>query len=154
VHNERVALSTATILRRGFGKHCPVCGQGNLFRNWLRMQPVCPRCGFHFQRVPGHWLGSWFLNICVAQTVVVLILIIGVASTYPDPPMLVITILTVIGALVAPVLFFPFSRPIWGALDLAMRPLEFDDGVAPGYELADEVDQVRREDDEPGASAA
>ncbi len=61
--------------------------------------------------------------------------------------------LTVIGALVVPLLFFPFSRTIWCAIDLAMRPLEFDEGVAPDFELADEIDRVRREG-EPGSSAA
>jgi len=139
-----VALSTSTILRRGFVKHCPVCGQGHLFRQWVRMVDACPRCGLRFRRVPGHWLGSWFLNICVAQTVVVLILIIGVATTYPNPPMLALTVLTVIGALAAPLAFFPFSRTIWCAIDLAMVPLDFDDGVAPGFELEDEVDDLHR----------
>ena len=51
---------------------------------------------------------------------------------------------TVIGALAAPFLFFPFSRTIWSAIDLAMRPLEFDEGVAPGFEL-DEIDVDQHE---------
>ena len=152
MHNERVALTTSTVLRRGFRKHCPVCGQGHLFQGWLRMRSVCPRCGLHFQRIPGHWLGSWFINICVAQTVVVLTLVIGVAATYPNPPMLALTILTVIGALGAPLLFFPFSRTIWCAIDLAMRPLEFDEGVAPGFELTDDMEEAHR--DEPDTNAA
>jgi uncharacterized protein (DUF983 family) len=153
VQNGRVALSTGTILRRGFVKHCPVCGQGHLFHHWLRMAPNCPRCGLHFQRVPGHWLGSWFLNICLVQTVVVLILIAGVAATYPTPPMVALTLLTVFGAIATPFLFFPFSRTIWCAIDLAMRPLEFDDGVAPGFELEAEVNEARRDDPGHGAAA-
>jgi hypothetical protein len=67
--------------------------------------------------------------------------------------MLPITVLTVLGALVAPLLFFPFSRTIWCAIDLAMRPLEFDEGVAPDFELADDMERVRREG-ESGSSAA
>jgi len=141
-------------MRRGFAKHCPVCGQGQLFRQWVRMVEVCPRCGLHFQRVPGHWLGSWFLNICLVQTVVVLILIIGVAATYPDPPMLVLTLLTVLGAIATPLFFFPYSRTIWCAIDLAMRPLEFDDGVAPGFELEDDVEAVHRSEQGPDSNAA
>ena len=42
-------------------------------------------------------------------------------------------------ACVVPFLFFPFSRTLWTAIDLAMRPLEFDEGVAPGFELEAEV---------------
>lgn len=141
-----MALSVSTMLRRGLVRHCPVCDAGHLFRHWLYMVPACPRCGLQFRRVPGHWLGSWFLNICVAQTAVVLVLIIGVGLTYPDPPMLPITIVTVVTALVIPFLFFPFSRTLWSAIDLAMRPLEFDDGVAPGFELEPDLQRLRQEE--------
>jgi hypothetical protein len=99
------------------------------------MVAACPRCGLRFRRVPGHWLGSWFLNICLAQTVVVLILIIGVALTYPSTPIIALAVMDGVAAILVPVVFFPFSRTIWSAIDLAMRPLEFDDGVAPGFEL-------------------
>ena len=40
-----------------------------------------------------------------------------------------------LAAVAVPFLFFPFSRTIWTAIDLAMRPLEFEEGVAPGFEL-------------------
>jgi uncharacterized protein (DUF983 family) len=138
-----MAMSGSTMLRRGLARHCAVCGAGKLFRHWVRMVPTCPRCGLQFRRVPGHWLGSWFLNICVAQTAVVSVLIIGVAVTYPDPPMGWIAMVTVAVALAVPLAFFPFSRTIWSAIDLIMRPLDFDDGVAPGFELEAEVDAVR-----------
>jgi len=38
-------------------------------------------------------------------------------------------------ALIVPALAFPFTRTVWTAIDLVMRPLEFDDGVPPGVEL-------------------
>ena len=88
-------------------------------------------------------MGSWFLNICVVQLVVVLILIISVAATWPDPPMWIIGTATAVSALVVPFLFFPYSRTIWTAIDLAMRPLEFDDGVPPGFVL--DADRARLE---------
>jgi len=105
------------------------------------MVDACPRCGLVFRRIEGQWLGSWFLNICLAQGVVALVLIVGVAITYPDPPMGAIGTVTVLAALAVPFLFFPFSRTIWTAIDLAMRPLEFEEGVAPGFELDSELDR-------------
>lgn len=135
-------------MRRGFLKHCPVCDQGHLFRQWVRMVEVCPRCGLHFRRLPGHWLGSWFINICVTQTALVLVLIIGVAVTYPTTPMPLLAVLTLLAAILTPLAFFPFARTIWCAIDLAMRPLEFDDGVAPGFELEDELERVHRDDEQ------
>lgn len=102
------------------------------------MLPECPTCGLVFGRIPGHWLGSWFLNICVVQLVVVGILSIGVAATWPEPPMWVIGGATAVSALVVPFLFFPYSRTLWSAIDLAMRPLDYDDGVAPGFVLGED----------------
>ncbi len=49
-----------------------------------------------------------------------------------------------------PFLFFPFSRTIWTAIDLAMRPLEFDEGVAPGFELDTDLDAGSGLDPGPG----
>jgi len=130
-----VVVPTSTMLRRAARRRCPVCGHGGLFRHWVRMAPTCPHCGLRFRRIDGHWLGSWFLNVCVAQTVVVAILVVGVALTYPDPPIAALAAVDAGAAVLVPLGFFPFSRTLWVAIDLAMRPLDFHDGVAPGFEL-------------------
>lgn len=135
------------MLGRGFVRRCAVCGQGHLFRQWVRMVPSCPRCGLTFARVPGHWLGSWFLNIVLAQVAVVGVLIIGVGTTFPDSPMGIIGVIAGLAAVLVPFAFFPFSRTIWTAIDLAMRPLDFDDGVAPGFILEPDIERLRRERD-------
>ena len=125
-----------------------------MFRQWVRMAPRCPTCGLVFARVPGQWLGSWFLNITLVQTVVVLILILGVGFTWPDPPMLLVSVCAGVAALVVPFVFFPWSRTLWLAIDLAMRPLDFDDGVAPGFELQDDLDRLHGEDGDDHGRAA
>lgn len=88
-----------------------------------------------FRRAPGHWLGSWFLNILVVQTVLVVGITLLVAATWPAR--LSWPGLTLVGVMAVgvPLAFFPFSRTLWTAIDLVMRPLDFDDGVAPGVEL-------------------
>jgi hypothetical protein len=116
------------------------------------MARECPTCGLVFARAPGQWLGSWFLNVCAAQTAVVVILIVGVGITWPDPPMVVLSIVAVVAAVAVPVGFFPFSRTIWTAIDLAMRPLGFDEGVAPGFELERDLRADRRGEDGPGGA--
>jgi len=136
-------MPPTTLVRRGLVKRCPVCGSGDLFRHWVNMAEECPRCGLHFHRSPGMWLGSWFINLCVDQAVIVIGLVVAVAVTYPD---LNLWALGLVGGLVAvglPFLFFPFSRTIWTALDLIAHPLDLDDGVAPGYELAFDQPEVR-----------
>jgi uncharacterized protein (DUF983 family) len=129
------ALSTAMLLRRGLRRRCPVCGQKRIFTRWVRMAERCPRCEFRFCREPGEWLGSWFLNICLAQVLLVVVLIVGVAVSYPRPSVVGLAVAGVLVAVGFPVLFFPYSRTLWVAIDLAMRPLELDEGVAPLWEL-------------------
>ena len=36
-------------------------------------------------------------------------------------------------ALIVPLAFFPVSKTLWSAIDLAMRPLEPDDDVDPRW---------------------
>jgi uncharacterized protein (DUF983 family) len=141
-----MALTTGTLLKRGFRRRCAVCGQGHLFRRWLVMAERCPRCGFRFQREPGQWLGSWFLNICLAQLLVVLLMIAAVVIWYPAPPAIDLVVAGVATAVLFPLWFFPYSRTIWVAIDLAMTPLEFDEGVDPQWEL--EADLARLLEDE------
>jgi uncharacterized protein (DUF983 family) len=134
-HDGAVTLRPGVLLRRGCIRHCPVCGTGGLFTRWFVMTPTCPGCGLVFRRAPGHWLGSWFLNILVVQTVLVVGISVLVATTWPSPLTWYEIGGVVIVALAVPMVFFPFSRTLWTAIDLIMRPLEFDDGVAPGVEL-------------------
>ncbi len=108
------------------------------------MVESCPRCGLQFCRVPGQWLGSWFLNIVVVQASVVAVLVIGVATTYPDTNVAPIFAVGLVVAVTVPIAFFPFSRTIWTAIDLAMRPLAFDEGVAPGFELERDLAAERK----------
>ena len=39
-----------TVLGRGLALRCPRCGQGRLFRGWLRMHDRCAACGASFAR--------------------------------------------------------------------------------------------------------
>lgn len=75
------------------------------------------------------------MNILVVQTVLVVGISVLVATTWPSPLTWYEIGGVVIVALAVPMVFFPFSRTLWTAIDLIMRPLEFDDGVAPGVEL-------------------
>ncbi|MCC5952075.1 MAG: DUF983 domain-containing protein [Acidimicrobiia bacterium] len=130
-----MGLPAGVLLRRGCARRCPMCGHGHLFTHWFSMVPTCPGCGLRFRREPGMWLGSWFLNVCLAQVVVVVLLLVGVALTWPQAPGWPMFVAAVGAAVAFPVAFFPTSRTVWVAVDLIMRPAGFDDGVAPAVEL-------------------
>lgn len=122
-------LTTGRTLGRALALRCPVCGGGGLFRRWFTMADHCPTCGFRFHRVEGHWIGSLGMNTIVSFGALLVSVVVGFLITYPDPPVLPLMAVAVGVAALTPVAFFPWSRTLWSAIDLLMRPLEPDDEV-------------------------
>jgi hypothetical protein len=96
------------------------------------MVPVCPRCGLRFERTEGHWLGYLGLNIIVSFSLLFVVLVVGFILSAPDFDVVPLLIAGVLVSVVFPVLFLPWSRTLWTAIDLRMRALE--PGEAPGLD--------------------
>jgi uncharacterized protein (DUF983 family) len=126
-------LTAGRLLARALLLHCPVCGGGGLFRRWFTQADRCPTCGFRFHRVEGHWIGSLGINTIVSFTALLLAVVVGFALTTPDPPVGVLIAVAMAVAGIVPMVFFPWSRMLWSAIDLLMRPLEPDDEVDPRH---------------------
>jgi hypothetical protein len=71
--------------------------------------------------------------------------IAGVVAFYPRPPIAFLAVAGVVGTVAFPVWFFPYSRTIWVAIDLAMRPLELSEDVDPAWELASDHEALLAE---------
>ena len=86
----------------------------------------CPDCGYRFVREDGFWLGAYVINFGVVEAVIgaVLFAYIFVAADNPDANAWPVVVGGIAAAIAVPILFFPFSRTIWAAIDLAIRPLE------------------------------
>lgn len=127
-----------TLMRRGFTKHCPRCGGGHLYRSWFRMEERCPTCGYLFEREPGFFVGAYFINFVIVEGFLFVMLMgfIGWKDQHPDAGMGLAIVIGLFIGLVGPLLFYPFSRTIWSAVDLLMTPLDVDEIVA----AADAVD--------------
>lgn len=132
--------SIPRMLLRGLVRRCPLCGSGKLFRWWLVMVDDCPRCDLHFERIEGHWIGAIAINTILDLTVLLGVIVVGAALSYPDPPVSSLMVLAIATAALAPFVFQPVSRTVWTAIDLAMRPLE------PG-EITEIADEDRPEGD-------
>lgn len=126
-------LTVPRLLLRGLARRCPLCGGGHLFRCWFTIVDRCPRCGFRLERIEGHWLGALGLNSIVSFAAVLLAVVVGFIVTYEDESATVAVALIVAVAIAVPLVFYPVSKTLWSAVDLAMRPLEPDDDVDPRW---------------------
>ena len=127
------------MLARGLARHCPVCGQGGLFRRWLTMVERCPRCGLRFERIEGHWLGALGLNTIVSFAVLFVVVAAGLVLSHPGYAMVPLAVAAGATAVLVPLAFFPFSKTLWTAIDLLMRPLAPGE-AAPAAELGGRTD--------------
>lgn len=130
------AATVRRVLVRGLRRQCPVCGQGRLFRAWFSMVERCPRCDLRFERLEGHWLGALALNMMVSLGAVVVTLAVGLGVTWSDPPVAPLIAIGLTVAVVTPLLFHPFSRTLWTAMDVIARPVAPDE-VRPEYRIVD-----------------
>ncbi len=114
------------MLGRSLLKRCPLCGSGQLFTRWFRMKERCPRCGYLYEREEGFFLGAYVINLAIAQSLVILLAIVPLIVRLANDPGASIVPFVVgglVGAVAAPVFFYPWSKTIWTAFDLMLRPV-------------------------------
>ncbi len=112
----------AILLGRAVQRRCPYCGAAGIFRTWFELHKTCPGCGVEFNREEGYFLGAMAINLVVAEGITV-----GVVTA-----MMVFTTLALLPleaaamslAVLLPILFYPYSRMFWMALNLQLDPPE------------------------------
>jgi hypothetical protein len=83
----------------------------------------CPRCGLVMQRgEDGYTLGALWFNLLMAEGFSTIVFLTTVIRTWPHPPWDVLQWVGPLEALVMPFLFWPFSRTLFLAFDLCIRP--------------------------------
>lgn len=110
------------LLGRSLRLRCPLCGQGKLFRWWLAMNANCPHCGVKFEREPGFFLGSIYINYGLTTLIVAIaypVLLFGYGL--PETPLLAGSLAFVI---LFPILIFPWARSLWLGFDQWRDPQE------------------------------
>jgi uncharacterized protein (DUF983 family) len=121
-----VEAGAATVLLRGLRKRCPRCGERRIFRSWLHLIERCPRCTLHFEREQGGFLGAMTLNFLVSTLVWVALLVIVLALTVPDVPVVPLLIASVVVLVVMPLWFYPHSKTLWAAIEFLVARSEPD----------------------------
>lgn len=108
-----------TLLKRAFLLQCPYCGQGHIIRYPFWIEDCCPRCGYRFAPETGYFVGGYVINLVGVEIItliaVIVILLRSNLSLWEQEA------IGIGAAIVLPILFFPWSRTLWMALDLTMQ---------------------------------
>jgi uncharacterized protein (DUF983 family) len=128
---------------------CPHCGGRPVFVSWSHLVPNCPVCGLGFERgEQGYWLGAYFFNLMAMETIFSVWVVAFLAATWPEPPWEFFQVATLGLMLVVPFLFFPYSKTLFLAFDLWVRPPSEEDFVLP-HEDAPVIRRGRRSRQSP-----
>lgn len=125
-------MTALRLLMRGFTRRCPVCGTRGIFDRWFTMVDRCPKCDLKFERIDGHLSGALGINTVVSIVVLVVVGIAGFVLTFPELPLVPLVSTAIAVSILFPIFFYPFSKTVWTAIDLRMRP-PGEDEVRPGF---------------------
>ena len=120
--------SYLAMLSRAWRLRCPRCGRGRLFANWFRMPAECEACGLRFEREPGYFLGSIYINYgltAVLATLLYFALFFG-GWTAPQTALWIAAAF----AVVFPLWFFRYARSLWLGFDHFWDPTNEEQDAA------------------------
>jgi uncharacterized protein (DUF983 family) len=112
-----------TMVGRALMLRCPNCGSRGLMKNWFKMNDRCPGCGLRVER-EGHdyMAGSVMFNLVLAELIFAVALVGYLLIVWPTVNWDSLEIAAPLGMAVAPFVLFPFSKLVWLAADVALRP--------------------------------
>jgi uncharacterized protein (DUF983 family) len=118
--NRRPAMGT--LLKRGLGKRCPLCGRGRVFQSFFTMRDRCPHCNYSFEREEGYWVGAVIMNFVFVETWFAILFVTVVFATLPDIAWMPLLAVAIVTNGILPVILYPHSKTIWMAVDVYFHP--------------------------------
>src|ERR1700759_332650 len=113
-----------TALKRGFRGRCPRCGEGKLFRAFLKVDDHCPVCGLDFTPHRADDLPAYLVIVIVGHIVVPAALMIE--TNYSPPVALQLAIYLPITLVASLLLLQPVKGAVVG-MQWALRMHGFDE---------------------------
>jgi hypothetical protein len=74
-----------------------------------------------FEREEGAFLGSLAINYGVTGVTTIAFVIVMMVRTLPNPSVFTITAGAIALTLLVPLLFYPFAKTLWAAIDLLLH---------------------------------
>lgn len=120
---ELAELTYGTLVSRALKLRCPRCGKGRLFKNLFAMHEKCSECSLKYERAPGYFLGSTYVN----YGVMVLTLIPAYFALHfgLDISNEVLAVPLLVYCIVMPIFLFRYARAYWLAMDCYCDPVGF-----------------------------
>jgi len=108
-------MSLGEILGRALRLRCPRCGQGRLFYGLFSMHEKCASCNLKYERAPGFFLGSAYINYG-ATAVVLTVAYVGLhfGAGYSNRTL---AIPLAAFCVLFPLSLFRHARALWLAMD-------------------------------------
>jgi len=88
------------------------------------MPARCPRCGLAFERGEGYWLGAIAVNLGATEFAFGLLIAAMALLTWPHVPWVWLTVAGLALNVTFPIVFYPFSKTIFVAIDLLLLHAE------------------------------
>jgi uncharacterized protein (DUF983 family) len=112
-----------TLLGRALRLRCPRCGGDRLFVGLFRMHARCNRCQLKYERAPGYFLGSTYINYGLTALLIT-VLYVGLHFGLKFSNRALALPLTAV-CVVVPMFFFRYARALWLTMDLYFDPTGF-----------------------------
>lgn len=109
-------------LARGLRRRCPRCDGRDVFRSFFELHDRCPSCGLRFEREEGYWLGAMVVALVIVEGLFGLLLVGGIALTWPDVPWNALLVAGLVLNATLPVLLYPVCKTLWLGVDLFFNP--------------------------------
>lgn len=110
---------------RAIALRCPHCGGRDMYAGWFKARPRCPTCALKVERgEEGYRVGSYMFNLVGAELAFVALFGAIVIWRWPTPPWEALTWTAPVFMLLAPLLFYPFTKLLFLAFDLTFRPAQ------------------------------
>lgn len=116
--------SVWTAMKRGFRGRCPRCGEGKLFRAFLKVDNACSVCGLDFTPHRADDLPAYLVIVIVGHIVVPLALLIE--TNYSPPVALQLAVYLPLTLVASLVLLQPVKGAVVG-MQWALRMHGFDE---------------------------
>ena len=120
--------TAATLARAAFRTlkwRCPNCGRGRVLRWPGAVLPRCSVCNLRFERSDeSYFSGAVFFGLLLGEMIFAVSLLVVLLVMWPDVPWDMLTPVMTAGMIIVMVLMIPFSKLVWLAVDVAVRPVQ------------------------------